>query len=111
MAVAISLYLDENLAPVIANQLRRRGIDAVSVRDLQLLGDIDINHLHRATEMQRDLVTSDADFLNLAAEGIGHCGIVYARQRKLSVGDWVESLELFCHAYTMDDMINRVEYL
>ncbi len=44
-------YLDENVQVVIAQQLRKRGIDAVTVRDLGTLGDEDITHLTRATEM------------------------------------------------------------
>ena len=41
MAAAIRLYLDENLTPAIAEQLRLRGIDAVSVRDLDALAGLD----------------------------------------------------------------------
>ena len=37
MAAAISLYLDENLPPTITQQLVRRGIDAVCVRDYNAL--------------------------------------------------------------------------
>ena len=63
MEADISLYLDENLSPKIAEQLRQRGIDAVCVRDLDQLGDTDVNHLERATDMGRTLVTTDVDFL------------------------------------------------
>lgn len=45
LEAGISLYLDENLSPKIARQLRLRGIDAVCVRDLGYLGDEDRNHL------------------------------------------------------------------
>jgi predicted nuclease of predicted toxin-antitoxin system len=33
----LKFYFDENLTPVIAEQLRLQGIDAISVRDLDLL--------------------------------------------------------------------------
>jgi predicted nuclease of predicted toxin-antitoxin system len=62
LAAAISLYLDENVSPKVAVQLRRRGIHAVTVRDLGLLGDADKNHLVRATRMGFVLVTCDTDF-------------------------------------------------
>lgn len=78
MAAAIRLYLDENLSPVIADQLRLRGVDIVTVRDLSLLGDSDANHLARAVAMKRVLVTADADFLVMAAQGIKHSGITTA---------------------------------
>ena len=66
MEAAIHLYLDENLSPKITNQLKLRGIDAVSARDLGTLGDSDESHLARATRMGRVLVTSDVDFLRFA---------------------------------------------
>ena len=110
MEAAVSLYLDENLSPKIAEQLQRRGIDAVSVRELSLLGDTDVNHLERATEMGRVLVTTDVDFLRLAATGTPHAGIIFGKQQDHSFGDWVKNLELLCFIYTSKDMANHVEY-
>lgn len=111
MAASIRLYLDECLTPVIASQLRRRGIDIVSVHDLGLTGDSDANHLARATELGRVLVTADVDFLLLAAAGFPHAGIVFGTQEDHSVGDWVRSLELICAVYSDEDMVDHVEYL
>ena len=111
MAAAISLYLDENLTPKIAAQLRQKGIDVVTVADLGLTGDTDVNHLVRATEMGRVLVTADTDFLRLAAGGMEHAGIVFGIQEDNTIGDWVKALELVCFVYTSDDMKNHVEYL
>lgn len=111
MAAAISLYLDENLSPKIAAQLRRRGINAVSVGDLGLFGDSDPNHLTRATGMGYILVTADTDYLILAASGFEHAGIVFGTQQDNDLGDWVRSLELICAVYSADDMKNHVEYL
>lgn len=64
----IRYYLDENMSPEIAEQLRRDGIDAISVRELGTLGDPDEDHLQRAAIMGRVLCTQDADFLRLASE-------------------------------------------
>lgn len=111
MEAAISLYLDENLSPRIAEQLKRRGVDAVTVRDLGKLGDSDANHLERATKLGRVLVTADVDFLRLAADGASHAGIVFGIQSILSVGEWVKRLELVCFVYTAEDFINHIEYL
>ena len=111
MEAAIRLYLDENLSPRIAEQLRRRGIDAVTVRDLGLLGDEDRNHLQRATQMDRVLVTTDVDFLRLAAENFPHQGIIFGIQEDHTIGDWVKRLELVCFVYTPEEMENHVEYL
>ena len=111
MAAAMSLYLDENLTPKIAAQLRQKGIDIVTVYDLGLAGDKDANHLVRATEMGRALVTADTDFLRLAASGMEHAGIVFGVQEDNTIGDWIKALELICFVYTADDMKNHVEYL
>lgn len=103
MEATISLYLDENLSPRITNQLKLRGIDAVSVRDLGTLGDPDNTHLERATQQDRVLVTSDVDFLILASEGIEHSGIIFGAQEDHTIGDWVKKLELVCFVLSKDD--------
>ena len=89
----IRLYFDESVQVAVAEQMRNRGIDAVTVRDLGLLGDADANHLQRASEMGRVLCTYDQDFLRLHAAG------------------QVRGLELICGAMTADDMKNHIEYL
>lgn len=66
MQAVIRVYIDENLSPKIAEQLRLRGVDSVSVRDTGGLGDKDRDHLTRATREGRVLVTADADFLRMA---------------------------------------------
>lgn len=111
MAAAIRLYLDENLTPAIAEQLHLRGIDAVSVRDLDALGESDASHLKRAVEMERVLVTADTDLLVMASEGAEHWGIIYGKPNKHSIGDWVTKCELICSVYDADEMKNHVEYL
>ncbi len=111
MEAAIRLYLDENLSPKIGEQLKLRGIDAISVRDLGILGASDESHLERATRLDRVLVTSDVDFLRLAADGTKHSGIVFGIQEDHSMGDWVKKLELICFVYSPVEMENHVEYL
>lgn len=111
MVAAISLYLDENISPKIAEQLKRRGIDTVTVRDLGLLGDTDENHLTRATEAGRVLVTADTDFLIMVSDGTEHAGIAFGVLDALSIGDWVNRLELLANVYSPEDMLNHIEYL
>jgi hypothetical protein len=111
LATSLRLYIDENLSPEIASQLRLRGVDALSVRDLDRLGDTDDNHLKRAIAMDRVLVTSDTDFLIASSSGVEHNGIIFGVQEDHSIGDWVKGLELICFVYDMNDMKNRVEFL
>lgn len=111
MAASVRLYLDECLSPVIARQLRRKGIDIVSVHELGLTGESDANHLRSAVALGRVLVTADVDFLVMAAEGMHHAGIVFGAQEEHTVGDWVRALELLCAVYDTSDMLDHVEYL
>ena len=111
MAAPLRFYLDENVPLAIAVQLRRRGIEAVTVRDLHLLDDSDINHLQRATAMGTVLCTHDVDYLELATQGIDHAGIVFGQQHRHGVGDWGRFLELLCVVYEADEMRNRIEYV
>jgi hypothetical protein len=107
----LRFYLDENIPIEIARQLRKRNIEVVTVRDLNLLGDEDENHLSRATEMGYVLCTNDTDYVELAADGMQHTGIVIGQPEKHYIGDWVKWLELMHAVYSPDDMQNRVEYL
>ena len=72
----IRFFLDENIPIAVAEQLRRRGVDAVTVRDMGLLGDSDPNHMSRASEMGRVFCTHDTDIIELAIAGVEHAGIV-----------------------------------
>ncbi len=111
MAPPIRFYLDENVPVAVAAQLQRRGIDAVTVRDLGFLGDSDLNHLVRATRLGYILCTNDADYIDLAVAGIEHPGIVFGQQHKHGIGDWVHFLELLASILDPDEMHNRIEYL
>ena len=95
----------------LAAQLRQRGIDAVTVRDLGLLGDDDPSHLRRAAEQGRILCTYDKDYTRLAKQGIEHKGIVFIPGKYRGIGVLVKRLEWIYLTYTRDDMKNKVEYL
>ncbi len=108
---AIRLYFDESVQIAIAQQVRQRGIDVVTARELDALGDSDINHLIRAHEMGRVICTHDYDFVRLAAEGHEHAGIIVAPYANTSIGDWVRGLEHLHSTRNTDNMRNHIEYL
>lgn len=110
-AAEIRFYLDENLPVAVAEQLQRRGIDAVTVRDLGLLGQSDIDHLALARSTGRVLCTNDADYLELAQTGEEHDGIIFGQQQIHGIGNWVNFLELVFNVYTSEEMVGRIEYL
>ena len=107
----VRFYFDENMNPAIAEQLVNDGIDAITVQELDKLGDSDTNHLQRATELGRVLCTHDTDFLRLDAEGIEHAGIVFVSQYRTSVGAIVKALREFHANTTAGEIRGQVEYL
>lgn len=108
---SLRFYLDENVPVEVARQLKSRSIDAVTVRDLGLLGEADINHLQNATELGRVLCTHDTDFLQIASSGFHHSGIVFGQQDIHYIGEWVNWLTLMHAVYTSEEMTNRIEYV
>lgn len=76
-----------------------------------MLGESDVNHLQHAAEMERVLCTFDTDYIQLAAEGIEHCGIVIGQPEDHHIGEWVKWLELMHAVYTPEEAKNLVEYL
>ncbi len=77
----MTLYLDENLSPRVAEMLRAGGYDAVSAYDVGNTQLDDRAQLAYATSEGRAMVTCDvADFTELAAEAIRanteHAGII-----------------------------------
>jgi uncharacterized protein with PIN domain len=100
----IKFYLDENISPRIASTLRMDGIDVVSAHDLQVLGDSDENHLHRATTMGRVLCTQDRDYLELDRADKSHAGIAFAEQDKANFDLWVKYLSALHESRTAEMM-------
>lgn len=82
----VRFYLDENVQLAVAEQLVRHGIEVITVRTLELLGDEDMSHLVRATQMGYVLCTHDYDFVYLASTGIEHSGLIIGHQDKHNWG-------------------------
>lgn len=83
----------------------------MTVRDLGLLGDSDLNHLKRAAEMGYVLCTHDVDYLEIAAKSVKHSRIIFGQQHRHNIGDWVRFIEWVHTVYTVDAIQNRVEYI
>ena len=110
MADRIKFYMDEHVAKAVTEGLRRRGVDVVTVQELGLQAAEDQQHLQRATQEGRVVVTQDTDFLRLHAAGISHRGIVYAPQQT-PVPQMLSGLMLIHDVLTSEDMIRHVEFL
>lgn len=107
----LRFYLDENVDPEVAEQLTQKGIEAVSTRSLGKLGDSDVNHLQRATEMGFVLCTHDADFLRMNAQGVEHSGIIFSNHDGSTIGGWVRELEKIQSEITAEEMKAQVKFI
>jgi predicted nuclease of predicted toxin-antitoxin system len=111
MTARICYHFDENIDPAVADGLRRQGVDVTTTREVGLGGAMDEAQLGFARENSRVLFTMDDDFLKMAMGGQPHCGIVYCRQQRRSVGQIIRGLLLICDCLTAGDMQNHVEFL
>lgn len=64
--IQISLLLDEDVRPLLAEILRQRGYDAVHVLDLERTSKTDTEQLEFAVSQQRSILTHNIrDFIGL----------------------------------------------
>ena len=96
--MSIALYMDENVLKAVARELRRRGVDVITIQEDGLLGAPDSDILDRATQLQRAVFTHDVDFLREASrrwrENIPFYGVIYAHPLHVPHGVCVRDLKL-----------------
>lgn len=110
MSTPIRYFTDEHVAMAIANGLRKRGVDVLTVSEAGLLGTDDEELLAFVREEERVIVTQDRDFLQLAAQEPRHPGVVYAPQER-SIGEMVRMLDLLFQVSDAEEMEGRIEYI
>jgi len=106
----IRFYLDEHIHSAVADGLRRRGIEALTVQQARKTGLSDREQLAFALITKRVMVTMDSDFLAIVSEGVSHAGVAYASPGK-SIGELIRAIVLIHDVLTSTDMKNHVEYL
>jgi Domain of unknown function (DUF5615) len=109
--VPIRFHLDEHIPASIAGGLRRRGIDVSTSPESGLVGADDATQLAFAASSGRVLVTHDADFLRLHADGATHAGIAYCQQWTVSIGEMLRYLVLIYDLLSPEEMAGRIEFL
>ena len=107
----IKFHLDENVGNAIATGLRIRGIDTTTSPEQGLIGASDEQQLAFCLSQKRVIFTFDDDFLSLASTGIEHCGVIYARQKRQSIGKIISDLVLIWECLEPDYMYKNVEFL
>ena len=112
--MTLRLFLDEDIYPGLAHELRKHGVDAESANELQRYGLGDHEQLAYAVECKRVLVTFNRDhFCELAiiyfSAGMQHWGIVVSPQYQF--GELLRRLLRLCDNYGTEQMIDHIVYL
>jgi len=92
-------------------QLRRRGISAISVRELEKLGEDDPVLLDYAIENGLVVCSHDSHFLDLAKKNLEHWGIVFIPHRRREIGTVVRALTAVARRNDANDLFGMVLYL
>ncbi len=107
----LRFHLDENMPTALATGQRRRGIDVSTTAESGLLEATDLQHLAFALNESRVVVTHDADFIRLHAEGNEHAGIVIVPQQSRTLGDMISALLLISHRLAPADIRQQLLYI
>lgn len=117
----MKLYLDENISPNIASELKERGTDAVSVYQVKNRGLSDREQFEFAQKEKRTFITYDiTDFLEIGkeyiAKGKEHYGIILVSSKTIpqsNIGKLVLSIQkLSVEASKEKDCFkNKIVYL
>jgi hypothetical protein len=112
--LALPLYADECVDGRILAGLRRRGIDITTADEQGLLSADDVQHVARAAELGRCLVTSDRDFLviasNLLSRELFFPGLFFI-QSHAKVGEAVRALAEAALFRDPVDMKDRIDWI
>jgi len=113
--MSVKLYMDVHVPYAITEGLRLRSVDVLTSKEDETTRLTDSRLLDRASAIGRTLFSQDEDLLAEADKrqerGKEFAGVIYVRQRRLTIGQCIDELELIAGVYDPNDMANRVEYL
>jgi predicted nuclease of predicted toxin-antitoxin system len=107
--------MDVHVPYAISAELRLRGIDVLTAQEDGASELENSALLDRASSLGRILFTRDDDLLSEASRrqrsGIPFSGVIYAHQRRVTIGECVLALELIAQVCEPQEWASRVEYL
>lgn len=111
---ALKLYLNENLSPRLAAQLRRNGFDVVASQEVGMRSRSDPEQMAFACSQQRAILTYNIrDFVKLHREYVAneqeHWGIIISR--RLSFGLLIHHLIPLFNSISAEELKNQLRWL
>jgi hypothetical protein len=113
--VSIGLYTDVHVPAAVTRGLLLRNVDVLTAQldGATQLEDSDL--LDRVRQLNRVLVSQDEDMLAEAArrqrDGVPFTGLIYAHQLAITIGRFIDDLELLASVGEPEDFDRRVEFL
>ena len=112
--MAIRLYLDEDVDPLLAHILRSRGVDCLSTQDANNLGRTDPDQLTFAVDNGRAILTFNVkDFVQLAStytvSGRQHSGIIVSDH--LPFRELLRRTLILLQHHVHDDLTDKLLWL
>jgi hypothetical protein len=111
----LALSMDHHVPRAITVGIRWREVEVITAYEDGSSALEDVVLLDRATALGRVLCTRDDALLAEATrrqrEESSFRGVVYAHQRRVSIGRGSEDLEIIARAGEPDDVMHRVQFL
>ncbi|OCR02563.1 hypothetical protein BCD67_13195 [Oscillatoriales cyanobacterium USR001] len=113
----IRLYMDEDaMDRQLVQAFRARGLDVITVGELEITGTSDEKHLVLATELGRVIYTFNVgDFCRLHSTSMAlensHAGIIIGSQQHCSVGTQLRGIMRLIAVKSAEEMINQLVFL
>lgn len=111
--MTLRLYLDENIPPLLAQHLRRRGFDVVSAHEVEMTGTSDEEQLEYAVQNARAILSFDTDFVPLAlrwlSESKHHYGVIVSQELKAQqIGELIKLCSRFLSQISPKDAADMI---
>jgi hypothetical protein len=111
----IHLYFDEDVSADIVDNLRTRGFDVVSARDVEMLQKDDEEQMQYAAAQHRAIVTHnrvhfESQHRKFLEAGTNHYGIIIAKRRQKDTEVVIKLLALL-DKVTAEEMENQLRYV
>lgn len=113
--MTLAFYMDHHVHAAITDGLRQQGIDVLTAQEDGTASWDDEPLLARSTQLGRILFSQDRHLLIITNRWLKtnreFAGLVYGHQRRVSIGEAIEDLELITSTLDPEDMRNRIEFI